>query len=513
LGNGDGTFRAPTVYNSLGARQVTVADVNLDGKLDLLVANWSSAPDDDPSRLVGVLLGNGDGTFQPGVTYGSGGTGAISISAQDVNGDGRPDLLVMSQGGIDGSRPGVVGVLLGNGDGTFQPAVAYIPGQDFLNSLAVVDVDGDHHPDLLVTSGTSDDWVNGVISLMRGNGDGTFQVAENYDSGGFGAGSISLGDVNGDNRPDLFVGNYRVLYPHGYQPGFGMLLNNAGAPHTTTTTVSSLNPALPRQTVTYTATVTPESRGAVTGTVTFRDGSASRIVPLSGNQAMYTNRYKRASMREITAVYSGDLQNAGSTSASFTEYIQGTSRTGLITTGSPSFVGQPVTFTATVSSTDPVVGKIPDGEVVTFYDGSTMLNSVALAGGVAHYTTSSLTAKTHYIKATYAGDSLFKPSHGTVTQVVEKYSTTTTLSSTRNPSAYGQAVTFTATVASAGPEPTGKITFKDGATTIGTAGLSGGVAILTKSKLAVGTHPITAQYLGDAASAKGTSPVLNQVVQ
>jgi hypothetical protein len=99
-------------------------------------------------------------------------------------------------------------------------------------------------------------------------------------------------------------------------------------------------------------------------------------------------------------------------------------------------------------------------------------------------------------------------------QVVNKYSTTTSLTSNHNPSQFGQAVTFTAHVRSTGPAPTGKVKFLDGTIAIGSATLNvSGVAKLTKSTLVVGTHPITAQYLGDADSAKSTSPVVNQVVQ
>jgi hypothetical protein len=99
-------------------------------------------------------------------------------------------------------------------------------------------------------------------------------------------------------------------------------------------------------------------------------------------------------------------------------------------------------------------------------------------------------------------------------QVVEGYTTTTSLISSPNPSQFGQPVTFTATVASSGPStPTGKLRFLDGKTVIGSPTLSGGVAKITKSTLAVGTHAITAQYLGDAVSDKSTSPVVNQVVQ
>jgi hypothetical protein len=193
-----------------------------------------------------------------------------------------------------------------------------------------------------------------------------------------------------------------------------------------------------------------------------------------------------------------------------TEDIDGVSKTKLTTSQSPSFVGQPVTFTATVTSP---YGAIPDGELVTFYDPSTAIGTGTTVSGVATFTTSSLPAKTYSIKGTYAGDATFKPSSGTVKQVVDRYPTTTTLTSSPNPSDDGQAVTLTATVTSAGPTPTGKVDFRDGTKSLGTRTLSSGVATLTTSKLAVGAHPITAEYLGDANSGVSTSPVLDQVVQ
>jgi hypothetical protein len=213
----------------------------------------------------------------------------------------------------------------------------------------------------------------------------------------------------------------------------------------------------------------------------------------------------------ITATYSGDADNATSTSATLTEYVGLVpTKTVLTTSGSPSFIGQPVTFTATVTWT---YGTVPDGELVTFFDGTTTLGTGATAGGVATFTTSSLALATHTIKATYPGDAEFKPSSGAVQQVVNKSPTTTTLSSSLNPSQFGQAVTFTAHVTSSGPTPTGTVQFLDGTIGIGQVTLSGGVAELTKSNLAVGTHPITAHYNGDANSSTSTSPVVNQVVQ
>jgi hypothetical protein len=213
----------------------------------------------------------------------------------------------------------------------------------------------------------------------------------------------------------------------------------------------------------------------------------------------------------ITATYSGDADNATSTSATLTEYVGLVpTKTTLTTFGSPSFIGQPVTFTATVTWT---YGTVPDGEMVRFFNGTTTIGTGATASGVAKFTTSSLTVGTHSIKATYPGDAEFKPSTGSVMQVVEKYPTTTTLHSNLNPSQFGHAVTFTAHVTGAGPAPTGKVRFLDGTNGIGSATLSGGVAQLTRVFYVTGTHPITAEYLGDAVSATSTSSVLNQVVQ
>ena len=281
---------------------------------------------------------------------------------------------------------------------------------------------------------------------------------------------------------------------------------------TTTSLVSSANPARVRQSVTYTATVTSQYGGAATGAVTFQDGGSTiATVPLANNQAAYNTTYTKGGSHAITATYSGDVSNLGSTSAALMEYIESAvTKTVVTTSGSPSFVGQPVTFTATVTSTH---GTIPDGELVTFFDGKTAIGTGATASGVATFVTSSLKAETHTIKAAYPGDDTFEPSSGLVKQVVDKYPTTTTLSSSPNPSQLGQTVTFTATVTSAGPTPTGKVEFKDGTKEIKSVTLSGGVATLTTSKLAVGSHSITAEYTGDDDSAESTSPVLDQVVQ
>jgi hypothetical protein len=125
---------------------VQVADVNGDGKPDIVLANWCVIGNVCVNGTVGVLLGKGDGTFQSAVTYSSGGNNANSVAVADVNGDGKLDILVANV------NSGTVGVLLGNGDGTFQTAITYGSGGEFVISVAVADINGDGKPDLVVAA-------------------------------------------------------------------------------------------------------------------------------------------------------------------------------------------------------------------------------------------------------------------------------------------------------------------------------------------------------------------------
>jgi hypothetical protein len=700
LGKGDGTFRPATVYPSGGysPRAIQISDVNGDGKPDVIVANYcSNCEGGDVSGVVGVLLGNGDGTFQQPLKTSSGAVMALALAAGDLNRDGKMDIVVAHQCAKvpDCGDGPVIGILFGNGDGSFQPAAMYDSRGQFPTSIALADFNGDHNLDLEMLDSS-------VIAVALGNGDGTFQVPSTYRSGTYSV-AVAIGDINQDQQLDLVVANIYCYYgcitlllgngDGTFQPALtfstpgptvgvavadvdgngindilvvipsypnegsddvmGVLLGNADGtfqptlvfstngvnwvqfavadlnrdgrpdiattaptilfnntgPHdsTSTTITSSPNPSVHGQPVTFTAVVRSDA-GTPTGTVAILDNSysigsavlvngsasltyswpyssagshsitaqyqgslkfgVSESAPLiqiiqsaktttsltsspdpsrAGRPVRYTAmvtsqyggyidgvlnfsdegvpigsrnpshgpvyidvRYSVPGIHSIVAQYLGNQDNDPSTSQTLTQYVQGPTKTVVSTSASRAFVGQSVTFTATVTSP---YGGIPNGDLVTFYDGATTLGSVALAGGVARYTTSSLSVKTHYIKATYAGDPTFISSHGTLWQVVGKFSTTAILSSTPNPSVSGEAVTFTAVVSSAAPEATGKVTFKDGTTPMGSVVLSGGVATLTKSKLAVGTHPITAQYLGDGANSKSKSSVVDQVVR
>ena len=209
------SFRPAVPYTTSGYNpySVAIADVNGDGKPDLIVANEQQSKN-DPQGSISVMVGKGNGTFHAAVNYSSGGQSAYSIVVADVNGDGKLDLVVAN--GCLGSdcSTGSVGVLLGKGDGTFKKAVTYGSGAAsvFGSRVAVGDLNGDGKLDLAVAttgSGCGSGCPKGLVGVLLGKGDGTFKKAKTYSTGGFDAiGWVAIADVNGDKKPDLLVANY-----------------------------------------------------------------------------------------------------------------------------------------------------------------------------------------------------------------------------------------------------------------------------------------------------------------
>jgi hypothetical protein len=458
-GNGDGTFALGSFYPTGGADALTIATGNFNGYPDLAVAN--STGDN-----VSVLLNNGTGIFSaaPSSPYPTTGTNQ-ALAVADVNNDGILDLVVTEY------NPGVVAVLLGNANGTFQPAITTSLGYNYLGNLALGDLNGDGNLDLAVT--VADPSVGTGLAVAKGNGDGTFQPAvlysttlQNVNLSQPVPGDVQMLDLNGNGQLDLVYSN----------TGYGTVgvLYNTGA--------------------------NPFAAGMFYDPVEYPAGSNVFALAL-------------ADVNQDGAV---DVVAANNNYAGATVLLNATgSANTLASSANPAAASQSITFTATVSANVRGVTAVPTG-TVTFLNGATSLGSVPLTSGVATFNLSTLAVGTYSITAQYSGDSNFHSRTSTaLSQVVNLATDSTLLASSLNPAPVGQSVTFTATITSTSggttATPTGTVTFSDGSTLLGSTPLTGGVATYSTSSLASGNHSITAQYGGDANFAAASSG-LTQVV-
>jgi len=283
---------------------------------------------------------------------------------------------------------------------------------------------------------------------------------------------------------------------------------NKGA--STTTLTSSHNPSIYGQSVTFTAKITT-AIGTPTGTVTFKDGAASiGTGTVTAGEATFVTTALAAGTHSITAAYGGNVDFNASTSGAVSQVVdKATSKNTLVSSASPSAWGANVTLTATVSSTT----TTPTG-TVTFKDGATTLGTGTLAAGKTTFSTTTLAVGTHSFTATYAGNTNVGGStSGAVAHTVTKANSTSVLSATPAPSEFNQKVVLKVTVKSSTTgTPAGNVTFKNGATTLGTAVLAAGTASFSVSNLTVGTHALTVVYAGNADFNTSTSPVVNLVV-
>jgi len=312
---------------------VAVGDVNGDGKLDLIVG----VSNNGNNGFFSVLLGNGDGTFQPAATYGTGGFPANSIALADFNQDGKLDI-------VDTIGANALRLRLGNGDGLFNPAVQYLTflRPDF---VAVGDFDGDGRPDLAVANSGAGD-----VSILMNNTSGP---ATHF--------SVSAPAVVG--RARAFNITVKALDQFG-----GTAVTYGGTVQITSSDLAALlppNSPLTRGVGTFTVSLSTLGNDAVTGT----DTTSPTI--------------------------------NGSTNI----LVEDTSLTQLTTSINPGyFRHDKITYIATVTASS--LNTVPTGSVA-FYDGLLPLGSSPLIAGTAKLMVPSLRIGSHLITATYAGDSNF----------------------------------------------------------------------------------------------------------
>jgi hypothetical protein len=473
LGNGNPRVIVPTSMHGLaivspasyffynvdnGTTAVQFADIDGDGKPEMILSNGS----------LDVYRGS-NGQYTKIGSY----AGANdNLLLGDFNGDGKVDVAATVASGIN--------IFPGNGDGSFRLA-AHTDGP--FNGIAAADFNHDGKLDLV--AGT---WDSPLITVLLGNGDGTFVAQPSNNTAQWHSAMVAVGDFNKDGNVDVAVadGCWSPGWPCQTDAAVTIMLGNGDG---------SLQ--LP---VSYAAggRVVLEASHVhkmfIASSDLDRNGDLDLIV---ANQ-LFSGARGCGGWRACTGTLAILLGNGDGTFQSAPVNNHYVSRTSLMSAPNPSTYGQAVTFSATVTSNGP---DVPTGTVLLQapHLGRHLLT---LAGGVASFTTTAMIAESVTVTATYSGDNSQLASKAVpYVQTVNPATTTTAVTSSRNPSRLGQTVAFTATVTSAYATPKGTITFDVGQDAVATVPLVNGHAIYRTASLPVGSWMISATF----------NPVVNEV--
>jgi hypothetical protein len=430
-------------------------------------------------------------SFGPPQTY-TVGDYPRSVATGDFNGDSKLDLVVTNY------TDSTISILLGNGDGTFQAPVNYAVGSDPI-SVAVGDFNGDGKPDLVVACNATS-----VLSVLLGNGDGTFQAAVTYVVGTY-PNAVIVRDFNGDGKQDLVVANYdgtvSVLLGNGdgtFQP----MVNYPDGTDLQSVAAGDFNGDGKLDLVT----------ASYDGTVSVLLGNGDGTFQVVGNY-VFDYAHFWATVGDLNGDGKPDLVVANGYSGDVSV---------LLGNGDGTFQ-PPVDYAATLWPSFITVADFNgDGKLDLVVAGFEACILLGWGDGTfqpalnypAGSSPSSIAVgdfngdgKLDMAVADYLGNSVT-----VLLNTTTGMGTSVALTSSANPSDPGQDVTLTAKVTSAQGTPTGTVTFVDGAISLGVETLSSGAATLATSELAVGSHWITGYYSGDSTYTANNSRPLVQTV-
>jgi hypothetical protein len=495
---------------------------------------------DDDSFL--VYKNNGDGTFQqvggndtvtgPANFFSAQGGDLLpgagvfpgSMVLADLDGDGYGDLLVAfhnlasNPAAPSSSTPDYLYIYWGLGNGNFSAPTILTLDRNFYQ-VAVADIDGDGKQDLVLSDGY-------LVGVLYGLGNRTFG-RETHFLAGWGINLVAASDINRTGATSLVIANggpvlTNPVVTNGTLPSpnevatgaVTVLLNQQAATTVTGNIAASPEPSTYGSPFTLTATFNAPGNGPEpTGTITFSiDGASVGTATLSNGVATLsiTTTYAIGS-HAIAATFPGDTHYSALT-VSGTHVITGnTSNTTITNLASPIEFGQIIGANDIISTGVSATG----GTITVYIDGvSVCVLPANVATSCPAGTGAGYAVGAHTIAAVFSGDTNFSGSTSPIYSVqIVPDTTSTTLGSSANPATPGESITFTAQVAAPYATPNGAVTFYDGTTLLGPGTLNAqGQATYTISTLALGTHPITAQYGATTDFDASLSSVLAQVV-